>query len=53
VLKSVVETILAALKTVPIIERLLTRTPSEQLEKATAEDRKKMDEFRQSGRPGK
>jgi hypothetical protein len=50
--KSIVGAILAALKTVPIIDRWLTRTPSEQLEKATAEDRSEMDEFRKSGRPG-
>jgi len=50
-IQSILEAVLAALKTVPIINSWVSKTPSEQLDKALAEDRKEMDGFRQSGKP--
>jgi hypothetical protein len=51
--KLIVDAVLSALKTIPIIDRWVSKTPSEQTEKALAEDRETMDGFRQSGRPQK
>lgn len=50
-LTTILESILAALKSIPYFDKWFSKTPTEKIEDAKETARKESDEFRKTGRP--